>query len=319
MAIHRRFLYAGLFLVALGGVMVLAQLVPVDVNALRQGLRLWPLAIIAIGLAIIVRRTRMSLPAGVLAAVAPGLLLGGSLAAGPRVTFECNDDRVPPISFEQNGTAVTAPIVDIRTGCGSSSISTGPGTAWSVRAGSSDGFDPIVNAGPDSLSIETAGHGARQLSFGPRREAWDITLPSNLELLQLGANANDMSLALPSSHVAALSLEANASNVRIDATGAQVDDLTVDANFSNVSIVLPAGVKLGGSLEVNAGRLQLCQPAGGGMSVELSGDGPREVTVGGVRWNADRWHGGDILSSNQIALTVDATFGAIEINPIGGC
>jgi hypothetical protein len=320
MAIHRRFLYAGLFLVALGGVMVLTQLVPLDESTLRQGLRLWPLAIIAVGLAIIVRRTRISLPAGVLAAVAPGLLLGGTFAIGPKVTFECNDATVPPMTFSQSGTIVGAPLVDIGTGCGASTITTAPGGGWSVRAGSSDGIDPDIAAGPTSLSINSAGHGGRQLMFGARREAWDVTLPSTLELLSLTANANDMAVRLPDSRVGDLTLEANASRVRIDATGSQLSELNIDANFSSVAVVLPATTHLAGSLELNAGSLRICQPAGTGLWVRFTGDGPREVTVAGIRWSADQWQDTDnVLSSYQAELDVDTTFGSVEINPIGGC
>src|SRR5690242_2718690 len=49
MAINRRFLYAGLFLVALGGVLVAVDLTAVSTDALTNALRLWPLAWIAIG------------------------------------------------------------------------------------------------------------------------------------------------------------------------------------------------------------------------------------------------------------------------------
>jgi len=45
MAINRRFLYAGLFLVALGGVVVVADLAMVDSSALSNVLRLWPLEV----------------------------------------------------------------------------------------------------------------------------------------------------------------------------------------------------------------------------------------------------------------------------------
>jgi hypothetical protein len=320
MAIHRRFLYAGLFLVALGGVMVAADLAAVDGAAVRQGLRLWPLAIIAIAVAIIVRRTRVSLPAGILAAVAPGLLLGGSFAAGPSVAYECNATDAPPVTFHQAGNLFGTPFVAIRTGCGTSTITTTPGTAWNVNAGSSDGVDPNVSAGSDALTIESSGRGGRQLMFGDRREVWDVSLPSRIELLQVTANANDMSLGLPDSRIGSLALDANASNVRIDAAGSELNELNVNANFSSVSVLLPQlAARVEGSFDVNAGSLKLCQPPDSGMTVQFSDDGLHEVSVAGVRWSSSRWTGGNVLSSHQIDLTVDTTLGSVEINPIGGC
>jgi hypothetical protein len=55
------------------------------------------------------------------------------------------------------------------------------------------------------------------------------------------------------------------------------------------------------------------------MSVTFLGHGPRDVTIAGAPWTADSWSGGNVLATNQIELTVDSTFGSVEINPIGGC
>src|SRR5205823_5951935 len=92
MAINRRFLYPGLFLVALGGVLVAVDLSAVDSSVLDATLRLWPIAIVAIGAGIALRRSRFALAAGVLAAMMPGLVLGGGLALAPRAPGECGSD-----------------------------------------------------------------------------------------------------------------------------------------------------------------------------------------------------------------------------------
>ena len=80
MRINRRFLYWGAFLAALGGVLVAADLRNGDTAVIADALRFWPLAFVAIGLGLVLRRTRFSLPAGLLAAAVPGLVLGGSFA-----------------------------------------------------------------------------------------------------------------------------------------------------------------------------------------------------------------------------------------------
>ena len=89
MRVNRGLLYTGVFLVAVGGVIVAAELVAIDAFRLAGALRLWPLALIAIGAAIALRRTDLALPTGLLAAAMPGLLLGGAIAAAPNVTVDC--------------------------------------------------------------------------------------------------------------------------------------------------------------------------------------------------------------------------------------
>jgi len=69
MRINRKFLYWGTFLVAVGAVLVAANLRAIGTEALTDGLRLWPLAVIVIGLALVLRRNpQLSLTTGMLAA-----------------------------------------------------------------------------------------------------------------------------------------------------------------------------------------------------------------------------------------------------------
>ena len=319
MAIHRRFLYAGLFLAAVGGVLVTANITGVNEPWLRDALRLWPLAIIAIGLAIVVRRSRLALPAGVLAAVGPGLLIGGTMVAGPRVAFECTDLAPPSPTSARSGNLVPAGTVSLGAGCGTSTITVAPGTGWSITAGSTDAREPEVVFDDDAVSIESPARGGRQLVLGNRREHWDVTLPSSLQALSLSSHANTMSVTLAGATIGAVAVEADAASVRIDATGATIGELDVQADFAAVSIVLPNTRHLSGSMNVDVGTLRLCQPAGAGMTVSFVGDGPRDVSVAGQPWTSEHWTGGNVLASNQIELTVNATFGSVDINPIGGC
>src|SRR5260370_39652726 len=89
MRVNRRFLYAGVFLVALGGVLVAADQGIIDTATLSDALRWWPVALIAVGVGIAVRRTQLSLASGMLAAALPGLVLGGAFAVAPRLGRDC--------------------------------------------------------------------------------------------------------------------------------------------------------------------------------------------------------------------------------------
>src|SRR3990170_1091857 len=119
MRVNRTLLYSGIFLVAIGAVVVAADIGGVRTEVLVDALRLWPLAVIAIGLGLVLRRTRVSLAGGMLAAAAPGLLLGGAFAVVPRVGNFCGlgDDLVPVAT--QQGTFGEATTVSITLGCGS--------------------------------------------------------------------------------------------------------------------------------------------------------------------------------------------------------
>ena len=89
MRVNRRFLFWGVLLVAIGGVLVAADLGAIDTSILADVIRLWPLAIIAIGVSVILRRTTFSLPAILAAALIPGLVVGAAFAVAPRFAGAC--------------------------------------------------------------------------------------------------------------------------------------------------------------------------------------------------------------------------------------
>src|SRR3954454_22821496 len=156
MRVNRRFLFSGVFLVAVGGVLVAVDLGVIDAANLEQVLLLWPVAVLAIGVGIVSRRTQLGLPAGMVAAAAPGLL-GGALAVGPRLAADCGvrgDVASLPV---QQGTFDGAADVSISSGCGSLTVSTEPGNGWQLQAANSSGKVPTVRASARSLSINPIG------------------------------------------------------------------------------------------------------------------------------------------------------------------
>ena len=88
MRLNRTILYTGVFLAAIGVALLAADLTPVATEALIRAVRLWPVALIAVGIGIALRRTRLSVASGMLAAAVPGLVLGVAMAATPRVVIE---------------------------------------------------------------------------------------------------------------------------------------------------------------------------------------------------------------------------------------
>ena len=88
MRLNRTLLYTGVFVAAVGIAMLAADAGQLDAAALIQALGLWPVAIIAVGVGIVLLRTPVSLAGGLLAVAVPGLVLGGMFALGPRLAAE---------------------------------------------------------------------------------------------------------------------------------------------------------------------------------------------------------------------------------------
>lgn len=133
--VNRRFLYWGVVLVAIGGVLVGADLGAVDTPTLTDALRLWPLAVVAIGLNLVLRRTQFSLPGLVLAAAAPGIVLGAGFAVGPRFAGDCGARGDVATVTATSGTFDGPATVAVWSGCGSLNVATVPGNAWQLDAG----------------------------------------------------------------------------------------------------------------------------------------------------------------------------------------
>jgi hypothetical protein len=319
MRVNRRFLYWGILLVALGGVLVAADLGAVDTPTLADALRLWPLAVVAIGLSLLLRKTRWSLAGLMLAAALPGLVLGAALAVAPRFAGNCGArGEVAGIATTQ-GTFDGPATVVVRSGCGSLNVTTAPGNGWQLAAGNTAGRTPNIQSSARSLSIDAMSvRGRTFLDAG--RDAWDLTLPATeLDELSVVVTAGHGQIGLAGAHINQLALTVNAAETLVDASAASVAELAAVVNVGSLSIQLPAAGDLAGSLRVGAGDVRICAPAELGLRVTSTG------MAGGVIVNGLQQHDSEWLSANYATathradLSVRATFGAVEINPIGGC
>jgi len=316
MAINRRFLYAGLFLVALGGVVVAVELAAVSSPTIASALRLWPLAWVAIGAGIALRRSRFALIACISAAMIPGLVLGGFAAVAPRHGLDCGAGGSGTQTSTRQGTA--PPIIQVDSNCGSISIGTQAGNGWQLTSTNVPGGEPDIEQSTDSLQISSTGTDLDWLDGG--RDNWNLLLPTSpLEHVAVTVNAGHVSAALPGATVASLVLNGNAAEIVADLSSASITELSGSLDFGRMAIQLPQQGHYAGVIRVNAGDLRLCVPSGLGVHVRFAGS-PREVRVNGLRTDATEWQNeGMELSSNQADLSVKVNFGSVAINPIGGC
>ena len=82
MRIRRGLLFAGLFLIPLGGMTLLVRAGTVDADALAGIWRLWPLILIGFGIALLLGRSRAASVGTAVAALTLGVLVGSAIASG---------------------------------------------------------------------------------------------------------------------------------------------------------------------------------------------------------------------------------------------
>jgi len=319
MRVNRRFLYWGVFLVSIGGVLVAVDLGAVDTTTITDALRLWPLAIVAIGLGLLLRRTQFSLAGGMLAAAVPGLVLGSGFALAPRLGADWCAGGGPSSVATHQGVFDGPARVSVSSGCGALVVTTAPGSGWQFEAGNTASRAPIVDASAQSLSIDAGGREGWHF-FERGRDDWRLTLPTSaIDDLSLVVNAGEGRIDLPGAQIGSLELTTNAAQTTVDLSQASVGSLSGIVNAGMLSFHLPATTDLVGSMEVNAGALQVCVPSGVGLRVQHSGV-LNGVTVNGSHQSGTYWQSYDYASAAHHAdLNVNVNLGGLEINPIGGC
>jgi len=318
MMVNRRFLYWGVFFIAAGVAMLIAASGFVDSEAAAQVLSLWPVLIIALGVGLLLRRTRFDLAGGMLAAATPGLLLGGLVVATPRVVPHCGD--VGPVTFAtRQGSFNGAAVVDLRLACGDLSVTTAPGSDWRLESGNANGSDAIISASPDRLSVASA---SRRRAFDLLHDAdvWRLSLPiaNRLDLAAV-VNAGRGRFDLAGARLGTVDVVVNAGDGQVDLSAATVSRLSLSANAARVSLRLPAGGDLDADLIVNAGSLDVCAPSDLGLRIHQSSVlGSSEYT--GLVRHGDVWESpGYQMANHHADVTVSVNVGSVDINPVGGC
>jgi hypothetical protein len=319
MRMNRRFLYWGIFLVAIGGVLVAADIGRIDSETIASGLRLWPLALVAIGVGIIARRTRFSLPGGMLAAAVPGLLIGGGFAIAPRIALDCGAPGAVATSTIHDGVFDGPARVAIQTACGTLDVSTAPGGAWHFDDGNTAGRAAILEATSRSLSIDSGRKdGLHFEDFG--RDEWQVSLPTTrIDDLSFVVNAGRGRIALPGATVGHLAMTTNAAETSVDLSATALESLTANVNAGRLTFRLASTADIVGSMDVNAASLEVCVPSDLGVRIHHSG-ALSGFTVDGRHQPGADWRSPNYTSAAHRAdLTVDVNLGNVAINPIGGC
>ena len=320
MTVRRGLLYAGVFLAAAGGVTLLVSAGVLDATRVADALAWWPLAVIAIGVALVLRHTRAAIAGGIVGALVPGLMLGASLTAVPDLHGPCTSSETgggTPIS--RDGTFGSAARVSLDLSCGSLDVATAPGNAWSIGGTNGRNRTADVTATADRLSLSSNVDRSRW-TWNTGADNWDVTLPSDTQLdVDVQVNAGEGTLDLSGARLGTLGIDLNAGAVTADLGQAALSRLDVTVNAGAATVHLPGSGDLSGDLEVNAGSLQVCVPDG--TAVQLRSQAALgSVDTDGLVRRDDAWMTPATTTAQAHAdLAVSASVGSVSITPEGAC
>jgi hypothetical protein len=321
MNVNRRWLYGGVFLIALGAVLLAGQGDAVDGDVIAQAARLWPVLVIALGVGLLLRRTRFGLAGGMIAAAVPGLVLGGMLVAAPVAVAEvgpaCND--VEPTSLmSREGSFDGAASVDLRLRCGDVTVTTGSGSTWYLEAGNGSGTAPVVDATAERLSVASS-LAERPFGFVRGSDIWRLTLPVARRLdLAAKVDAGRGRFDLAGAELGTVELVVNAGEVNADLAEATLERLTAHVNGGAASLRLPAH-DFDADLTVNAGALRICAPSDLGLRIRNEGT-LTATTYGGLVGDGNTWESpGYATAIHHADVTISANVASVDVNPMGGC
>ena len=315
--INRTALFVGVSLAVAGTVMLVGLADTTAGDAISQVLRLWPLAIIALGVGLLVRRTRFALLGTVLAASTAGLLLGGVVVAAPNVDAMCGDGDASAAA-PQSGTFVGRATATLQLDCGDLTVAMVDGSGWVLQT-QAGAVAPIVEASSDGLDVRSADQPWYR-GFDKAGNDWQVSLPRAVVLdLATELNAGRGDLDLSGAAIGALEVDVNAGEARIDLTSATVETIDVEVNAGAATVLLPAGADLVGELDVAAGAIEICVPPG--LGVRIQGDAEfGDTTFNGLVRVGDAWETPDHSTATHRAdLSVSAQAGSVVVNPAGGC
>ncbi len=316
MRIRRGLLFAGLFLIPLGGMTLLVRAGTIDPDALTDIWRLWPLILIGFGVALLLGRSRAASLGTAIAALVLGVLVGGAIASGGALVGSISDCG-PAIGqterLDESGTFVGPATVTLDLRCGSVDVTTQAGSAWQVGA-DYQGSAPIVTSADDRLDV-------RAPASDGRHDDLTIVVPAGfLSAVDLASNAGSGTLVLDGAALSRVKVDANAGDVFIDAGKATLDRLDVSMNAGRARIILGPGTTTG-SISVNAGAIELCVPPDAVLRLTVNEQLTFVTNLAdrGLQRSGTSWSRAGSAQDRLIDLAISGNVASFSLDPNGGC
>jgi hypothetical protein len=318
MHINRGLLFWGVALITAGLVALAAMQGILDKSALADAWRLWPVVLIAIGLAIVLSRTPFAAVGTVIAALVVGIAGGAVIAVGPGVV-SCGGEPGPPHTSSGDFTLPEA-TVQLELSCGSLEVAMTDATSWEAIGSTDEEEAPVVEATSGSLELRSGRDG---FPFSRDRQNWELSLGRDTRYdLSASLNAADSTLDLTGGTFTSLSLSPNAGSLDIDLGGAHVADLGVSLNAGSMSIVADAATDLVGTIGSNAGSIDFCVPAGTALrfTVDANLTFSHNLDESGLEQSGDAFTTpGFETAAHQIDLRLEGNAASFNLNPEEGC
>jgi hypothetical protein len=314
MRLRRGYLFSGLFLVALGAVPLLRRAGLIEVDRLADAWRLWPVLLIAIGLAIVLGRYRAGLIVTVVVALVAGGLVGTAIAAGGRWIpgfADCASTGDLDLHVERDGTFTRPTALRVEIDCGTIDIGTQTGSAWTVTA-DHRGPAPAIEVAETSLDLRPADD---RRSY---RIDWTVRAGTQgLDEIDVAMNAGSGAIVVPGAALRHLSARVNAGDLRIDGTDARIEALTIQSNAARVRVTLDGATR--GSIEVNASAIEVCVPPDADLVFEIEENITLSHSLAGdgfTKSGTTLTRAGD---GPDIAFDVRGNAASLTLDPDGGC
>lgn len=276
--------------------------------------------LIVIGLAVISARTPFALVATLAAGIVAGGLTGTLVAGWPDgLSIGCGGETDEQIAADGSFGNTSAEVV-LDFNCGELHMGTAGGSDWSVGARYASGAEPTITSDEGALRVR-AQDGPDFMGFADGRQAWDVTLPTDVRLaLDIEANAASSRLDLDGADLSDLSLDANAGDLDLGLGGATVDQLMINANAGSIGLIVNPDSAVTGSVEMNAGSLELCVVDETSIAITINDENvtfSHDLDSSGLTRAGDTWRSGD--DQADVTLDVEGNAASLTYNPDGGC
>jgi hypothetical protein len=326
MRIHRGFLGWGIFLILAGSIPLAVRAGYLSNDQLRNVGSLWPLILVGIGVGLVLSRTRFAFLGGFIVVATFGVIVGGLLAGGVAgfTTGACGPGTgTTAFSTREGPLTETSASVELDLNCGNLTVAVAPGNTWRVEGEDRDGTGPNLNADNGSLSVRSRDSDRGVFGVLSDRQSWRITLPDATQLhTNLTLNAGSSTVNLAGANLSRLEATVNAGSAIFDLGSVhQIDEIQIGLNAGSLELTLP-NLSVNGSIEVNAGSVQLCAPPGAGLrlqtdesivaSYDFEGHG---LIKSGSTWETP----GFDAAAVKIELHTQANAGSFSLDPADGC
>jgi hypothetical protein len=328
MTLNRRLLNWGAFFVTTGALALAITAGLITADGLATLFGLWPVLVIALGVGVLLRATRLRTTGGLVLAIVPGLVLGGLLGGAAtadlpdwrEVRAACIDTRQPLGTRE--GTFAGGAAVDLDLAWGELDVRTAPGAGWTATMAGAADRAPDVEASATNLRIASAertGWAGWRLD-DCAADDWRVTLPMGTRLdLATEIAAGEGTIDLAGAQLGDVDLVVQAADLDADLSAATAEDISLRVEAGAADLVLPATGSPAVDIDVDAGAARICAPAGMALRVRASSSLASITTPGLVRVG-DAWESPDYATATHRAdVTVSVNVGSVDINPEGGC